>query len=163
MTEVRSERMTVANDEGLVVFLIGARANRWWNIPIVWGVARTMQRILKELAADPEAGLLGFEAYGGRTTLMVQYWRSLEHLQRYARARDREHMKGWRAWIKKWSTGAMGIWHETYVVEPGASESLYHHMPPFGLGKVRPLIPAKAHRRTTRAAEVTRPVPAPFS
>ena len=164
MSPVRSERLTVPNDEGLVVFLIGARANRWWNLPVVFGVARAMSRMMKELQADPDAGLLAYESYGGRTTLMVQYWRSLEHLHAYAHAREKQHIAGWRAWLARWGRGAMGIWHETYIVSPGAFESVYHHMPPFGLGKVFPLVPAEGHRRTARSrlraeADSTSPSP----
>lgn len=155
MTEVKSERLTVPNDEGMVVFLIGARANRWWQLPIVFGVARAMARMMRELRQDPDAGLLGFESYGGRTTLMVQYWRSLEHLHAYAHDKEREHVRGWRAWVRRWSSGAMGIWHETYLVPAGAFEAVYHHMPPFGLGKVLPLVPAEGHRRSARGRLAT--------
>ncbi len=29
--------------------------------------------------------------------------------------------------------GSIGIWHETYLVEPGKFECVYGNMPPFGL------------------------------
>ena len=149
MSDVRSERLTVRRDEGFVVFLIGARANAWWNIPIVWAVGAAMARMMRELIADPDSGLLSYESYGGRTTLMVQYWRSVDDLLRYARDREREHVPAWRAWMRRWGLGgAMGIWHETYVVEPGSHECVYHHMPPFGLGKVGPLVPAEGELKT---------------
>ena len=35
-----------------------------------------MGRMMRELAADPSIGLLSSEGYFGRTTMMVQYWRS---------------------------------------------------------------------------------------
>ena len=35
----------------------------------------------------------------------------------------------------------MGIWHETYRVTPGATESIYGNMPPRGLGLVGDLVP----------------------
>jgi hypothetical protein len=148
MGKVRSERLTVRRDEGFVVFLIGARANHWWNLPILWVVGMAMGRMLKELESDPDSGLLSYEQYGGRTTLMVQYWRSTEDLLRYAKDRERQHAPAWREWIKRWGAGAMGIWHETYVVEPGGYECVYHHMPPFGLGRVGPLVPAEGELRT---------------
>jgi len=141
---VRSERLTVEREDGFVVFLIGARVNKWWMLPVLWAVGRAMSRMMKELQADPSNGLLAFEAYAGRTTLMLQYWRSVEDLQRYAKNRERAHVPAWRTWAQRWGlTGAMGIWHETYVVEPGTYECVYHHMPPFGLGKVGPLVPAE--------------------
>ncbi|MCA9708299.1 MAG: DUF4188 domain-containing protein [Myxococcales bacterium] len=151
-----ARKLTVLRDEGFVVFLIGARVNKWWMLPVLWGVARAFARMTRELQADPESGLLASESYGGRTTLTVQYWRSLEHLQRYAHARDREHVPAWRRWVEKWGlTAAMGIWHETYVVEPGTYECLYQHMPPFGLGRVGPRVPATgplSHARGRLAA-----------
>ena len=137
-------RQTVFRDEGFVVFLIGSRLNRWWALPMMWGVARAMGRMMTELVNDPDSGLLSFENYVGRTTLAVQYWRSHEHLLRYASDRERAHVPAWRRWVKSWGLGgAMGIWHETYIVPPGQYESLYHHMPAFGLGKVGPLVPAQ--------------------
>ncbi|MFO0675200.1 MAG: DUF4188 domain-containing protein [Polyangiaceae bacterium] len=145
---VSAERLTVQRKDGFVVFLIGARANRWWMIPVVWGVAAAMNRMVKELVADPSAGLLSYESYGGRTTLMVQYWKSTEDLLRYAHAKERQHVPAWRRWIQSWGRGAVGIWHETYVVSPGSHECVYHHMPPFGLGKVGPLVPAEGPLKT---------------
>lgn len=146
---VHPQRLTVPPDQSFVVFLIGARINKWWLVPIVWAIASAMNRMLRQLDADSESGLLSYETYAGRTTLMVQYWRSLEDLQRYARDKEREHVPAWRRWAKRWGfTGAIGIWHETYVVRPGTYEVFYQHMPPFGLGKVGPLIPADGRLRT---------------
>lgn len=140
---VRPERLTVAREEGFVLFIIGARVNKWWLLPIAWGVAMAMTRMMRELEADPSNGLLSSESYFGRTTMAIQYWRSFEDLHRYAHAKDRAHLPAWRRWIKDWAEGAVGIYHEAYVVEPDAYECLYHHMPPFGLGRVGPLVPAE--------------------
>ena len=93
---IHHQRLTVAREQGFVVFLIGARVNRWWLLPVIWGVVRAMRRMMKELSADPSSGLLSHESYGGRTTLMVQYWRSKEDLLRYARAKERAHAPAWR-------------------------------------------------------------------
>jgi hypothetical protein len=146
---VDPRRLTVRRDEGFVVFLIGARFNRWWMLPAMWAVAAAMNRMMRELLADPSSGLLSYESYGGRTTLMLQYWRSIEDLHRYARNRQRQHVPAWRAWIQKWGRGAVGIWHETYVVEPGTYECFYQHMPPFGFGKVGPRVPADGPLKTS--------------
>ena len=40
----------------------------------------------------------------------------------------------------------MGIWHETYRVESGHYETIYHNMPPFGLGQVAELVEATGYR-----------------
>ena len=160
MSEIRSERLTVQREEGFVVFLIGARVNHWWMLPVIWGVSVAFGRIMRELTEDPDSGLLSHESYSGRTTLSVQYWRSAEDLQRYAKSREREHAPAWRRWIERWGLGgAMGIWHETYVVEPGTYETIYHHMPAFGLGKVGPLVPATGELKTAAKRLAARPKP----
>jgi hypothetical protein len=149
MNTPSAQRLTVAPDQRFVVFLIGARINKWWLVPIVWAVAAALRRMMAELTADPESGLLSHESYGGRTTLMVQYWRSEEDLLRYARNKQQAHAPAWRQWIRRWAgAGAVGIWHETYVIEPGQFECVYHHMPGFGLGKVGPLVPAVGPLKT---------------
>lgn len=159
--DVRAERLTVQREESFVLFIIGARVNKWWMLPVAWGIGMAMGRMMRELASDPSNGLLSSEGYFGRTTMMVQYWRSFEDLHRYAHAKDREHLPAWRKWIQKWAEGAVGIYHEAYAVEPGTYECVYHHMPPFGLGKVGPLVPAEGrlasakgrlHRREQRRA-----------
>ena len=146
---IHSERMTVHRDEGFVVFLIGARINKWWLMPVVWGVASSFTRMMKELENDPDSGLLAYEGYNGRTTLMVQYWRSEEDLFAYAKDKEKAHVPAWHQWIRDWvMSGAVGIWHETYVVEPGTYECVYQHMPSFGLAKVGPLVPAEGELKT---------------
>jgi hypothetical protein len=67
----------------------------------------------------------------------VQYWRSFDHLERYARDPDALH---WPAWVEfnrriKDARADVGIWHETYKVRAGEHESVYSGMPAFGLGK----------------------------
>ena len=96
-----------------------------------------MPRMLGELGQQPELGMLGGEAWFGRTTIMVSYWKSVDHLFGYAKQRNAEHLPAWRAFNKHiGSNGDVGIWHETYIVQAGAYESVYVNMPPFGLGKV---------------------------
>jgi len=66
----------------------------------------------------------------------VQYWRSLEQLQAYARSSDREHLPAWAAFNRAVGMkGDVGIWHETYPVRPGDYETVYVNMPVFGLAK----------------------------
>jgi len=138
------ERMTAGNDGDVVVFLIGMRINRWWKVHQWVRVAAAMPRMLRELEAKPELGFLGGEAWFGRTTLLMSYWKSTDHLMAYAKMRDTEHLPAWRAFNKRVATsGDVGIWHETYRVPAGAYESVYVNMPPFGLGRTRQLIEAK--------------------
>jgi len=99
--------------------------------------------MLKELYADPSSGLLGVETFvRWRTVMMVQYWRSMEQLLRYARDPDAHHWPAWKRFYRRaYESGAVGIWHETYAVR--GYETLYGNMPPFGLGAAAELVPAR--------------------
>jgi hypothetical protein len=67
---------------------------------------------------------------------VVQYWRSFDHLEAYAKDKELEHYPAWKNFnIKLRSTRAAGIWHETYKVSEGTYENVYVNMPPFGLAK----------------------------
>jgi hypothetical protein len=140
-------RMTSALDGEVVVFLIGMRINRWWKVHQWARTAAAMPRMLRELEAHPELGFLGGESWFGRTTIMVSYWRSTEHLLGYAKMRDAEHLPAWRTFNKRVGTrGDVGVWHETYRVGPGQHESVYVNMPPFGLARATSAIEATGHR-----------------
>ncbi len=125
------------------MFLIGMRINSLWAIHKWWPVAMAMPRMLKELESQPELGMLGGEMWGGRTTILLQYWRSAEHLFAYAKNREAQHLPAWRAFNRAVGAGGkVGVWHETYLVSPGRYENIYVNMPPFGLGKVGSVMPA---------------------
>jgi hypothetical protein len=129
-------RRIAASIEGdFVVFLIGARINRWWRLPRHAWFAMTMSKMIAELEARPESGFLGSEQLG--PTTLVQYWRSFEQLVAYARDRDQTHYPYWVKFNKAiGSNGDIGIWHETYVVRAGEYECIYNNMPLMGLAKV---------------------------
>lgn len=134
--------------------MIGARINRWWKVHRWWPVLSAMGRMIKELEAKPELGLLGWEQAAGRTSIMVQYWKSLPQLLDYAKARDSQHLPAWREFNRRIGTnGDVGIWHETYVVSKGNYENVYVNMPPFGLGRAGKLTPiGKRHGASTDTA-----------
>ena len=134
---IRRERLFASVEGTFVVFLIGMRINKLWKVHKWWPVAQAMLRMLKELQQQPELGMLGGELWGGRTTILVQYWRSAEHLFAYAKNRESQHLPAWRAFNQAVGTsGDVGVWHETYMVAPGTYENIYVNMPAFGLGKV---------------------------
>jgi hypothetical protein len=149
--DVITKKMSGQIDGEFVVFLIGLRVNRWWK-PWTWlRVGSAMPRMLKELAEQPELGFLGSEAWFGRTTIMVQYWRSMDALMSYAKNREAEHLPAWQSFNKLVGTsGDVGIWHETYRVRPGDYESVYVNMMPFGLGKAGSLVEARGRRDGAR-------------
>ena len=96
-----------------------------------------MPKMLKELHQNPELGLLGYEQWIGKTTIMIQYWRSFEQLENYAKNKTSAHLPAWANFNKQvGQSGDVGIWHETYLVNKGNYESVYNNMPRFGLAKI---------------------------
>jgi hypothetical protein len=114
-----------------VVFLIGMRIRKPWMVHRWLPVLRQMGPMLREL--EPADGLLAFErAFIGGGPAVVQYWRSQEELDRFARGVM--HKAAWRNWNRNVRDGgAVGIWHETYQVRAGEHESIYANLPVFGL------------------------------
>lgn len=143
MHSVFYKRMTARPEEDFVVFLIGMRINKLWKVHKWLPVARAMPGMLGELYAQPELGLLHHEQWFGRTIVLIQYWRSFELLEAYAKSRSAKHLPAWAAFNKQNGTnGDVGIWHETYRIEKGHCENIYVNMPPFGLGKAFDLVEA---------------------
>lgn len=142
---LHADRMTARMDGEFAVFLIGMRVNRLWAVHQWLPVAMAMPRMLRELYERPDLGLLSHEMWFSRTVILVQYWRSLDALLAYATARDSAHLPAWQAFNRAVGVdGRVGIWHETYVAQPGSYENVYVNMPAFGLGKAGTLVPARA-------------------
>jgi hypothetical protein len=143
MTRICAERITARLDGEIVVFLIGMRINRFWKVHKWLPVARAMPRMIAELAAAPEHGFLGAEQWLGNPTIMLQYWRSFEELERYAKNPSAQHLPAWAAFNRAVGSGGdVGIWHETYRVRPGDYECIYNNTPLFGLAKATAAVPA---------------------
>ena len=143
MSKTINQRMTVNLEGDFVVFLIGMRINRFWKIYKWLPVATAMGKMLKELSINPESGFLGFQVYGGIPPVIIQYWKSFEQLEAYAKDRESNHYPAWKAFNTKIrSNGDVGIWHETYQVHAGEYECVYNNMPKYGLGKIGELVPA---------------------
>jgi hypothetical protein len=120
-----------------VVFLIGMRVNKPWKVHRWLPVFLEMPRMLRELKRQPEAGLLGAtQGFLSTGPVVVQYWRSFEHLERDARDTDAEHLPAWRRFNRLVrASGDVGIWHETYCVRAGEYETIYGNMPRIGLAQ----------------------------
>jgi hypothetical protein len=132
------------------VFLIGARVNRWWLLPISLPILSKMNKMLRELAQDPESGLLAVQTVGLGAT--IQYWKSYDHLDRYAHDAQKVHRPTWTAYFARlFKNYAAGIWHETYLVRAGDYEAIYTNMPRRGLGLFKPLVPAQGDLKTSAA------------
>jgi hypothetical protein len=108
--------------EPLVLFLIGMRINTFWRVWEWFPAFLAMPQMIIELYKNPELGFLSARTeMAGRTITVIQYWKSFEALEAYASMSDRKHRPAWTAFYKRATsgTGAVGIFHETYVVRPG--------------------------------------------
>ncbi|MEA3216087.1 MAG: hypothetical protein QOJ19_2243 [Acidimicrobiia bacterium] len=141
MADVRQGRWTAEIEGDFVVFLIGARFDKLHPVRTLrdLGGRKGMQHMLNYLIEQPEKGLL---AYQMGLPVIVQYWRSFEHLEAFATNKDDPHLEVWRNyWRRVGRSARSGIWHETYLVRAGEYEAVYGNMPPFGLAKAGRALP----------------------
>ncbi len=152
MAKVMPGRYTAQTDELFVVFLIGMRINRFFAFRKWIPTALAMGPMLRTLFQHPEKGFLGGEAiFYWRGVGLIQYWRSFEDLEKFARNREDPHLRTWQRFNKAiGADGSVGIWHETYLVEPGCYEAVYGNMPVFGLASATKHVPAVGRRETAR-------------
>jgi heme-degrading monooxygenase HmoA len=120
---------SVANvgEDEVVLFLIGARIHRWRKVRSWFPTFVAMPRMLVQLAKNPDLGLLHAKTYrAGRDVIVVQYWRSVEDLGRFAKDPALAHAPAWAAFNRVAAgTGDIGIWHETYRVPTDHTETRY--------------------------------------
>jgi len=172
MTEIQPGRTTHEYEGPIGVFLIGMRFNQLRR-PDQWlPVFLAMPKMLTELyrnraaAARGEAVDLGFlgarTLFGGKGVTVVQYWRSVEDIYRYASASDHEHRPAWTAFNARArkARGVVGIWHETYAVPAGAHESVYVGTPVMGLAAATTSAPVPSRKRYARLPSVDAEAPA---
>ena len=153
-------RMTAEREDGVVVFHVGLRINALWKVHRWLPLLLLAPRMVRESRRDTRSGLLGSRTVVGpgvRHFGFVQYWESFEALREYARDGDRLHFPAWRDYYRS-GTGedpAVGIWHETYLVQADEFESVYNNMPPHGLGTCEGSeIVSASDRRTTAAGRL---------
>lgn len=151
MGKVVPGRFTADIQGPFVVFVIGMRINKlfyfWKWIPII----TAMQSMITELYQNKELGFLDMKFFiSWRGVTLIQYWRSFEHLENYAR-NGAIHLEAWRNFNKKIaSTGAVGFYHETFLVQEGQYECMYVNMPVYGLARASNHVPATGKRETAR-------------
>ncbi len=152
MAQVVPGRFTAKMDEPFVVFIIGMRINKFFDFRKWVPTARAMGPMLKELYQHPEKGFLGAEFFLYRWgPAILQYWRSFEELERFARNPDDPHLPAWQRFNRTvGSDGSVGIFHETYIVERANYEAIYSNMPVFGLAKATEHVRAIGGRETAR-------------
>ncbi|MCW2544269.1 MAG: hypothetical protein JWM40_1821 [Frankiales bacterium] len=153
MANINEGRWTAHIDGDFVVFIIGAKLRNPFRALKALPIMAKMPKMLKEIEAEPEHGLLGFQRHGGQFGVIVQYWRSFEALENYARNPKAEHAPVWRAWNRaaQHKNGSVGIWHETFRVPAGAYEAIYTNMATIGLAKAGTAVTVEEAKYTARA------------
>lgn len=146
MVKVVPARMTADVEGDFVVFLIGMRVNKPWKLHKWWPVVMAMAPMIRVLSERKDLGLLGFHSWISPSgPMLVQYWRSAEHLERFAKDPTLPHHRPWKKFNRTIATsGDVGIWHETYLVADGRHEAIYANMPLFGLAKAGAHLPVAA-------------------
>lgn len=152
MAQVIPGRFTAQHDESFVVFMIGMRVNKFFAFRKWLMVARAMGPMLSTLYEHPEKGFLGAHtSISWRGVTSIQYWRSFEDLEKFARDKSDPHLEPWRQFNKRIGTdGSVGIWHESYLVQAGQYECVYGNMPIFGLAAATKHVPAVGRLETAR-------------
>lgn len=130
------DRMAPKIEGEFVLFLIGMRINKFHKVGKWISVSRAMPRMIRELEADKDLGLLHTRYHAGlRNFMLIQYWESWDKLMAYSADPGREHRPAWTEFFRSVGmNGDVGIWHETYKVAPGTVEAIYGNMPVYGLG-----------------------------
>ncbi len=152
MSKVITGRMTHRHEGDLVVFHIGMQINRWWRPDLWFPAFAAMPGMLRELSADPDSGLLGYQLLFGRGgPYVVQFWDSTDKLYAYASNPAQQHRPAWAKFNRtaRKAPGAVGIWHETYVV--ARAESMYVSTPRMGLAAATDLMPIQSRHDRAQA------------
>jgi hypothetical protein len=152
LAEIQYGRFCADLSGPCVLFLIGMRINRLRSFGCWFPVAGAMGPMIAEVAADKASGFLTARTWiGWRNILVQQYWRSTDDLLRYAQDSAQRHRPAWTEFYRQVGIAdgaAVGIWHETVVLEAGKVETVYGNMPPFGLGEAVGTVPAIGRRET---------------
>ncbi|NJO29665.1 MAG: DUF4188 domain-containing protein [Richelia sp. SL_2_1] len=152
MSQVMSGRFTAETSEPFVVFLIGMRINKIFAVNKWVPTAMAMTPMLRTLYEHPDKGFLGGESFlYWRGVGLIQYWRSFEDLERFARSPEEPHLKAWQRFNRVvGADGSVGIWHETYLINPGNYKAIYGNMPIFGLAAATKHIPVTERKQSAR-------------
>jgi hypothetical protein len=152
MSAIFPGRFSAHTEESFVVFLIGMQINKPFAVHKWLPVANAMGPMVSELYTHPEKGMLSSRTYlSWPTILLVQYWRTFEQLEHFARNPNDPHLPAWQSFYREvGKSDVVGVFHETYLVQAGQYEAVYVNMPRFGLALASDHIPATGKRATAR-------------
>src|SRR5439155_14834676 len=93
--DIKAARYTAEYPDDFVVFFIGMRINKIWRVREWVPTLRAAFAMVKELRQLPESPLLEsrtmISVRDWRVPLFIQYWRSFDELEAWARNRDLRH------------------------------------------------------------------------
>jgi Domain of unknown function (DUF4188) len=136
----------------LVVIYLGMRVREPRGLRTLLGFGR---RIREAVAASPDGLLLHEDllfSFLPPHAGMRQYWRDFDSLERWARSGV--HKEWWRGYVH--DTAGTGFWHETYF-QDGTMEAVFLDMPPVGIARVAPTVPARGSMFSARRRHGLRP------
>jgi hypothetical protein len=135
-----TSRKTSKIEEPIALFLVGVQCRSlksFWKLPFI---SRKMSKLQNELNMNKDSGLLwgeNFISFKPFTTLYLSYWKSIEHINNFANNSKFSHKETWIQYMRKYYKDKnIGIWHETYEIDPNKAENIYVGMSLFGLGAV---------------------------
>jgi hypothetical protein len=76
--------------------------------------------------------------------VLIQYWKSTDHLNTFAADAALPHRAPWRDYNRRvGSSGDTGVWHETFRVAAGQWEVVYDNMPRMGFAAAGEHVPVR--------------------
>ena len=92
--------------------------------------------------------MLSLDRYTNNQIISISYWKSREHLARFAQAPP--HMKGWMWWNKTVKEhDHLSIMHEVYDVPAGNWENIYVNSHKMCMGEHSPMLIFRLHSYPT--------------
>lgn len=159
MNEIYEGRWIARLDEPFVVLLIGMRINKPWHVHRWLPLVFQMGQMLRELNTNRAPGFLNGHTWFGRTTVLIQYWRSMEDLELYATKRHENRTPAWATFNEAVeATDSVGAYHELYAIEPGRYDNSFINMPRTLLSSVAPIC-AVGPAKPLSGASMARPTP----
>ncbi len=152
MARIFAGKYTAAAGQPFVVFIIGMRINRLLAVHKWLPTVAAMFPMLQTLRRSADRGCLHTEyILFWRGMGVLQYWRSFDDLERFAADSRDPHQPAWADYNRRvGADGTVGVFHESYLVQPGSYETLYGNMPLFGLAAATRHIPAAGRRARAR-------------
>ena len=119
----------------VIAFPIGMKINRIWAIHRWLRPTIDTVRMWRHVqTARPDGYLSGYLFVYSRGVGMMQYWRDFDSLEAFAGDTTKPHLSAWRNLVAQTRNDqTFGYWHETYLINPATSETIYGSMAPFGL------------------------------